>query len=51
MDGWMARFRGPGWAKRRTSKPRVEWHEIKTGRCHAKDARFTFRRKAKPIQF
>lgn len=31
MDGWMARFRGPGWAKRRTSKPRVEWHEIKTG--------------------
>ena len=31
MDGWMARFRGPGWGKQRTKKERVEWHEIKTG--------------------
>ena len=30
-DGWMARFRGPGWGKKRTRKDRVEWHEIKTG--------------------
>jgi hypothetical protein len=31
LDGWMARFRGAGWARKRTQKPRVEWHEIKTG--------------------
>ena len=31
MDGWMARFRGPGWGKHQTKKTRVEWHEIKTG--------------------
>lgn len=31
MDGWMARFRGPGWAFKKTRKERVEWHEIKTG--------------------
>lgn len=31
MDGWMARFRGLGWGKNKTQKPRVEWHEIKTG--------------------
>ena len=31
MDGWMARFRGPGWGKKKTQKERVEWHEIKTG--------------------
>lgn len=30
-DGWMARFRGPGWGKKKTQKERVEWHEIKTG--------------------
>lgn len=30
-DGWMARFRGPGWGKKKTKKERVEWHEIKTG--------------------
>jgi len=30
-DGWMARFRGPGWGRKRTQKERVEWHEIKTG--------------------
>lgn len=30
-DGWMARFRGPGWGKKKTKKDRVEWHEIKTG--------------------
>ena len=30
-DGWMARFRGPGWGKKKTKQERVEWHEIKTG--------------------
>lgn len=30
-DGWMARFRGPGWGKKKTQQERVEWHEIKTG--------------------
>jgi hypothetical protein len=31
VDGWQVRHRGAGWGKRRTSKPRVEWHEMKTG--------------------
>jgi hypothetical protein len=31
LDGWFARFRGPGWGKKRTPKDRVEWHEIKNG--------------------
>jgi hypothetical protein len=31
MDGWLARFRGPGWGKKKTKEKRVEWHEIKTG--------------------
>jgi hypothetical protein len=31
VDGWFARFRGPGWGKKRTQKERVEWHEIKNG--------------------
>jgi len=31
LDGWLARFRGPGWGARKTRQPRVEWHEIKTG--------------------
>ena len=31
VDGWMARFRGEGWGKKRTKKTRVDWHEIKTG--------------------
>jgi len=31
MDGWFARFRGPGWGKRTPQKERVEWHEIKNG--------------------
>lgn len=31
LDGWMVRQRGPGWGKKKTSKPRVEWHELKTG--------------------
>ena len=30
-DGWMARFRGSGWGKKKTKKDRVAWHEIKTG--------------------
>lgn len=30
-DGWMARFRGPGWGRKKTKKERVQWHEIKTG--------------------
>ena len=31
VDGWQARHRGEGWGRKRTSKPRVEWHEMKTG--------------------
>ena len=31
VDGWFARFRGPGWGKKKTNKERVEWHEIKNG--------------------
>lgn len=31
LDGWFARFRGPGWGKKRTKKDHVEWHEIKNG--------------------
>jgi hypothetical protein len=31
LDGWHARYRGPGWGKKRTQKKRVEWHEFKTG--------------------
>jgi len=30
-DGWMARFRGAGWGRKKTKKDRVAWHEIKTG--------------------
>ena len=31
MDGWQVRQRGPGWGKKKTQKPRVEWHEWKLG--------------------
>jgi len=31
LDGWFARFRGPGWGKQKTKQERVEWHEIKNG--------------------
>ena len=31
VDGWQVRHRGEGWGKKRTPKPRVEWHEMKTG--------------------
>jgi len=31
LDGWQVRQRGPGWGKKRTLEPRVEWHEWKTG--------------------
>jgi len=31
LDGWQARYRGPGWGKKRTQKKRVEWHEVKVG--------------------
>lgn len=31
LDGWLVRQRGVGWGLRRTKKPRVEWHELKTG--------------------
>jgi hypothetical protein len=31
LDGWMVRPRGPGWGKKKPPKPRVEWHELKTG--------------------
>lgn len=31
VDGWQVRQRGTGWGKKKTNKPRVEWHELKTG--------------------
>jgi hypothetical protein len=31
VDGWQVRQRGAGWGKKKTHKPRVEWHELKTG--------------------
>jgi len=31
LDGGQVRQRGPGWGKRKTPQPRVEWHELKTG--------------------
>jgi hypothetical protein len=31
LDGWQARYRGPGFGKKRTKRKRVEWHEIKIG--------------------
>jgi len=31
VDGWFARFRGPGRGENKTNKERVEWHEIKNG--------------------
>jgi len=31
LDGWQTRQRGPGWGKKKTRHPRVEWHELKTG--------------------
>jgi hypothetical protein len=30
-DGWMGRFRGAGWGKKKTVQERVDWREIKTG--------------------
>jgi hypothetical protein len=31
IDGWQVRHRGPGWGRKRTKNPRVEYHEMKTG--------------------
>ena len=31
LDGFLVRFRGPGWDKEQEQKPAVEWHELKTG--------------------
>jgi hypothetical protein len=31
IDGWQVRHRGEGWGRKKTSKPRVEWREMKTG--------------------
>lgn len=31
MDGWQARYRGPGFGKKKTKQARVEWHEVKVG--------------------
>ena len=31
IDGFQVRFRGPGWGKKKTVQPRVEWHEEKLG--------------------
>lgn len=31
IDAWLVRHRGPGWGRKKTQKPRVEWHEMKIG--------------------
>ncbi len=31
LDGWLARFRGPGWGKKKTQQERVACHEVKMG--------------------
>jgi hypothetical protein len=31
LDGFQVRHRGPGWGKRQTQQPRVEWHDEKLG--------------------
>lgn len=31
LDGFQVRQRGPGWGKKKTTQPRVEWHEMKLG--------------------
>lgn len=31
LDAYLVRFRGPGWGKKKTEQPRVEWHEEKLG--------------------
>ena len=31
LDGFQVRFRGPGWGRQKTTKTRVEWHEMKLG--------------------
>ena len=31
VDGCLIRYRGGGWGKNKTSKERVEWHELKLG--------------------
>lgn len=39
VDGFQVRFRGPGWGKRRTAQPRVEWHEAKLGVFYRQEQR------------
>lgn len=37
LDGWQVRQRGPGWGRKKTNQPRVEWHELKTGIAYRHD--------------
>lgn len=37
LDGWQARYRGPGFGKKKTQKKRVEWHEVKLGVFYLQD--------------
>jgi len=37
VDGFQVRHRGPGWGRRKTAKPRVEWHEQKVGVCYRQE--------------
>jgi hypothetical protein len=37
LDGWQVRQRGPGWGRKKTQQPRVEWHELKTGVAYRHD--------------
>ena len=37
LDGWQARYRGPGFGMKKTKKKRVEWHEVKMGVFYLQD--------------
>jgi len=37
LDAYLVRFRGPGWGKKKTQQPRVEWHEEKLGVFYAQE--------------
>jgi len=37
LDGWQVRQRGLGWGRKKTTQPRVQWHELKTGVAYRHD--------------
>jgi hypothetical protein len=37
IDGCQMRFRGPGWGHPHSTRPHVEWHELKLGVCYRQE--------------